>query len=134
MSSDITTFNILFRASKRILEWSDADLYAYIGDGGKVVVLIDFEQSYALASPPKDFEPATVITRGTIPSVVQDVWARAEFPLFELFLGSNTHVLRQNSGEVARSLVGVHFKNGDGFRDLYSSQVAVDWKPLAAWS
>ncbi|KAK0196960.1 hypothetical protein F5146DRAFT_1153773 [Armillaria mellea] len=91
---DISTSSILFRVSERILEWSDAEVYAHVGmpeteevgtrDGyshgphappelvessqladasilQENVVVIDFGQSYAIVSPRKDYEPATMI-------------------------------------------------------------------------
>ncbi|KAK0228692.1 kinase-like domain-containing protein [Armillaria fumosa] len=150
---DITTSNILFRVSERILEWSDAEVYAHVGmpeteevrtrDGqprgphappelvGAVessqlvdasilqenVVVIDFGQSYAVASLPKDYEPATLINYQSPEARFEgragleaDVWAlgcaifeiRAGFPLFDSFFGSDTDILRQSVETLGR--------------------------------
>ncbi|KZV75818.1 kinase-like protein [Peniophora sp. CONT] len=72
------------------------------------VVLGDFGQSYAVASPPSDYEPGTVIHYFSPEARFEnragleaDVWAlgctifemRAGFPLFEVFFGSDIEVL-----------------------------------------
>ncbi|KAK0483777.1 kinase-like domain-containing protein [Armillaria novae-zelandiae] len=150
---DITTSNILFHVSERILEWSDAEVYAHFGrpeteevrtrDGhprgphappeliGTVessrltgasifqenVVVVDFGQSYAVVSPRKDYEPATVINYQSLEARFEgragldaDVWAlgcaifeiRAGFPLFDSFFGSDTDILRQSFETLGR--------------------------------
>ena len=72
------------------------------------VIISDFGQSYAIASPPKDYQPGTVLnylapeTRFEGRTGLEaDVWAlgcvifeiRAGSPLFESFFESDTHIL-----------------------------------------
>ncbi|KAA1467008.1 kinase-like protein [Dentipellis sp. KUC8613] len=74
------------------------------------VVIIDFGQSYAIAHPPQNYQPATVINYCAPEMRFEkrtgfetDVWALgcaifeicAGFPLFDPFLGSDADVLRQ---------------------------------------
>ncbi|EPS98286.1 hypothetical protein FOMPIDRAFT_130103 [Fomitopsis schrenkii] len=81
------------------------------------VIVADFGQSYALASPPEDYEPGTALhylapeTRFEgLAGAAADVWAlrcalfeiRAGAPLFEPFLGSDTDVLRQTVAMLGR--------------------------------
>ncbi|KAJ7441872.1 kinase-like domain-containing protein [Mycena latifolia] len=74
------------------------------------VLVIDFGQSYALRSPPDDYEPGTAMHYQSPEArfdgragLAADVWGlgcalfeiRAGFPLFDAFLGSDADVLRQ---------------------------------------
>ncbi|THH03801.1 hypothetical protein EW145_g5996 [Phellinidium pouzarii] len=150
---DITTSNILFSLSPHVLKWSDAELYANLGEpeteevrtvDGKCsppcaptelvapvdnanltdasflqenVILSDFGQSYAVSSPPKDYEPATVFNylspearfEGRA-SFEADVWAlgcaifeiRSGRAIFSSFFGSDSDILRQTVGILGR--------------------------------
>ena len=81
------------------------------------VLIHDFGQSYAVACPPKDYEPGTVMNY--LPPETRfeertgfeaDIWAlgcaifeiRAGSPLFEPFLGSDADILRQTVETLGR--------------------------------
>ena len=81
------------------------------------IVISDFGQSYAIASPPSDYMPGTVLnylapeTRFEERTGFEaDVWAlgcaifeiRAGCPLFEPFFGSDTDILVQTVGTLGR--------------------------------
>ncbi|KAJ7110479.1 kinase-like protein [Mycena epipterygia] len=129
---DLMTSNILFRVSQNALRWSDDDVYGHLGVpeteirtlGGRPwephapensklttdaslfeerVLVIDFGQSYVIASPPNDYQSGTVMNYKSPETRFEDVWAlgcaifeiRAGFSLFDSFFGSDTDVLRQ---------------------------------------
>jgi serine/threonine-protein kinase SRPK3 len=81
------------------------------------VTIIDYGQSYAIACPPRDYEPGTALNyvppearfEGRI-GLEADVWAlgcaifeiRAGSPLFEPFFGSDVDILIQTVGTLGR--------------------------------
>ncbi|KAJ6592008.1 kinase-like protein [Mycena sp. CBHHK59/15] len=81
------------------------------------VLVIDFGQSYAIESPPNDYQPGTVMNYQSPEARFEgragletDVWAlgcaifeiRAGFPLFDSFFGSDTDILRQTVETLGR--------------------------------
>ncbi|KAJ7877569.1 kinase-like domain-containing protein [Mycena olivaceomarginata] len=150
---DLTTSNILFRFSEKVLRWSDDEVYSRLGSpqteevrtrGGRPrgpnapaslvgpienskltdaslleesVLVIDFGQSYAIGSPPNDYQPGTVMNYQSPEARFEgraglqaDIWAlgcaifeiRAGFPLFDTFFGSDTDILRQTVETLGR--------------------------------
>ncbi|KAJ7062005.1 kinase-like domain-containing protein [Mycena amicta] len=81
------------------------------------ILIIDFGQSYAIESPPNDYQPGTVMNyqspearfEGRV-GLEADVWAlgcaifeiRAGFPLFDSFFGSDIDILRQTVQTLGR--------------------------------
>ncbi|KAG6826909.1 hypothetical protein H0H92_013934 [Tricholoma furcatifolium] len=79
---DLTTSNILFRLSPHFIGWSDAEVYAHLGDPNtervetsdgrpndkishawlleESTIISDFGQSYVAACPPPSYEPGTM--------------------------------------------------------------------------
>ncbi|KAJ7355622.1 hypothetical protein DFH08DRAFT_922643 [Mycena albidolilacea] len=119
---DLTTSNIIFRFSEEVLTWSDDAIYRRLGSPQieevkalaaasflkETVVVIGFGQSYVVRSPPGDYQPGTTMCYLALEALGRagfeaDIWAlaraifelRAEFQLFESFLGSDTDILRQ---------------------------------------
>ncbi|KAK0196664.1 kinase-like protein [Armillaria mellea] len=101
---DIATSNILFRVSERILEWSDAEVYAHAGmpeteelaDASILqenVVVIDFGQSYAIVTTVINYQSPEARFEGR---AGPEADIRAGFPLFDPFFGSDTDILRQS--------------------------------------
>ncbi|KAJ7883876.1 kinase-like domain-containing protein [Mycena olivaceomarginata] len=138
---DLTTSNILFRFSEKVLRWSDDEVYSRLGSpqteevrtrGGRPrgphapaslvgpienskltdaflleesVLVIDFGQSYAVGSPPNDYQPGTVMNYQSPEARFEGrvgLQADRGFPLFESFFGSDTDILRQTVETLGR--------------------------------
>ncbi|KAF5331164.1 hypothetical protein D9619_005977 [Psilocybe cf. subviscida] len=114
---DLTTSNILFRPSARMLAGSDAEVYAYLGEAETEAVGTCDRQLVGPHAPTMLVEPvqnsrlsdASLLEENIIVSdfgqagFEADVWSlgcaifeiRAGFPLFESFLGSDDGILKQ---------------------------------------